>query len=86
MLKNGGKAFEAKKLLKKVKSEAPGLASIGKLQEMIKKYDEWAQQVAAAEAKPVTMAQIEQLIEDGMYLYLHEGENERLTKMHNNAE
>ena len=45
-----------------------------KLKKLLQKYEEWADKVRGIsnENKVKSMAFIEQLIEDGMYLYLYE--------------
>ncbi len=86
LVMEGGRASVAKELLDRAKGMSGFHTS--KLRKMYGKYEEWAGKVRqlGSDAKAASMAHVEQLIEDGMYLYLYEDENERLTAIHSTAE
>ena len=84
---NGGKASYARRLLAQVELKGINTFHTIKLKKLLQKYEEWAEKVRViSSAKKVkSMAFIEQLIEDGMYLYLYEDESDLLTTIHSIA-
>ena len=84
MVMNGGKASEARKLLMHVELKGINTFHTIKLKKLLAKYEEWAEKVRGISSahKVKSMAFIEQLIEDGMYLYLYEDESDQLTSIH----